>query len=220
MEKDRPYTYRPPQGALEIIHQDDDILVLSKPSGLLSVPGKTLDLHDSIQTRAKDIHRHATIVHRLDRGTSGVMVLALNRNAHRHLSRQFELRETQKTYIADVWGIVAEESGHIDLPLICDWPNRPRQKVDFENGKPAQTDWEVIARAEHSTRLRFFPKTGRSHQLRVHSLHLGHPILGDDFYACDDAYAASDRLALHAETLTLTHPVHANVISFTSTCPF
>ena len=148
------------------------------------------------------------------------MIFARNAKAQRHLGLQFEKRQVQKTYIARVWGRVGEPAGHIDLPLITDWPNRPRQMVDFERGKPAQTDWEIKERENDATRLRLRPKTGRSHQLRVHCLAIGHPILGDSFYAHDAAYNAASRLQLHAETIAFRHPTGGEPVTFKVPCPF
>ena len=196
------------------------MLVLSKPSGLLTVPGKPVDHRDCLESRARKEFPQATIVHRLDMDTSGIVVMALDAAAHRHIGLQFERRKTEKSYQARVWGTVTEAAGTIDLPLICDWPNRPKQMVDFEHGKPASTDWSVLEREDHATRLRLYPLTGRSHQLRVHMLSLGHPILGDNFYAHEEAYRAVDRLQLHAESLTLHHPDDGRRITFNDPCPF
>lgn len=218
--------YCPPTDPwLTVLHQDDDILVLSKPSGLLSVPGKSADLADCLERRARETFPAATMVHRLDRDTSGLLVLAQNARAHRHLGLQFERRKVQKAYLARVWGHVEADEGRIDLPLICDWPNRPMQMVDHGRGRPAQTDWQVLAREQTPdgnpvTRLSLFPLTGRSHQLRVHMLARGHPVLGDRLYAPKDALAAADRLQLHAERLTLFHPADGRVMTFEDDCPF
>lgn len=215
------FSYKPLQEPyLTVLHQDDDILVLSKPSGLLSVPGKAEDHADCLEMRAQEQFPQAKTIHRLDMATSGVMVMALNHEAHRNLGLQFERRKTCKIYVARIWGYLEEDRGRVDLPLICDWPNRPRQKVDFENGKSSQTDWEVIEREEKATRVRLYPLTGRSHQLRVHMLALGCPILGDDFYAHPEALAAADRLQLHAESLTIYHPFDGAPCTFTDPCPF
>ena len=218
------FIYRPPlQPYLRLIHLDDDLLVLNKPSGLLSVPGKGVGHDDCLEARAAALFPGARIVHRLDNATSGVMVLARNKKAHRHLSMQFERRHTAKIYIARVWGHVSDEAGRIDLPLICDWPNRPLQMVDMKRGKPSQTDWQVLAREEGAvkvTRLQLTPLTGRSHQLRVHLTALDHPILGDRFYAHGAALRAANRLQLHAATLTLRHPSDGRPLTFTAPCPF
>ena len=215
------FVYDPPQEPyLNVLHRDGDLLVVDKPSGLLSVPGKALEHADCLEKRAQERFSTARIVHRLDMDTSGVMVLALNPAAHRHLGLQFERRKTAKTYIADIWGHPATEAGEVDLPLICDWPNRPKQMVSLELGKPALTRWQVLERREHTTRVRLFPHTGRSHQLRVHMLAIGHPIIGDRFYAQGEALAASDRLALHAECLELHHPTGGERRRFVSALPF
>ena len=203
---------------LEIVSQDDDILVLNKPSGLLSVPGKKHA--DCLQTRVQRVFPTATVVHRLDMATSGLMVMALNKAAHRHISKQFELRETAKTYQAIVFDRVQQDSGEINLPLICDWPNRPKQMVDHEQGKKALTHWRVLERNTRSTRLELKPVTGRSHQLRVHMLSMQHPILGDSLYAHDQALAMSNRLNLHAMFLSFRHPVSEETLYFESKVPF
>ena len=217
----KPLTYAPPaEPYLPVLHCDDDLLVVSKPSGLLSVPGRGPALADCVAARAAVLHAGALIVHRLDMDTSGVMVLARNRAAQRHLGRQFEQRQIGKTYIARVRGRIALDAGEVDAPLICDWPNRPRQIIDQRHGKAAQTAWQVIDREDNATRVRLRPKTGRSHQLRVHMLSIGHPILGDNLYADDDALAAAERLQLHAQSLTLTHPATGDEQTFQDACPF
>lgn len=214
----REFDYRPPSTPLNILHSDEDLLVVDKPAGLLSVPGR--ELPDSLQSRLKELHPESLLVHRLDMATSGVMVFARNKAAQRHLGLQFERRHTSKTYIARVAGHVAGESGRINLPLIADWPNRPRQMVSWEHGKPSLTDWEVISRGENSTRLALHPITGRSHQLRVHCWAIGHPILGDRIYALDEIFEAAPQLQLHAQKLGLRHPKDGTHISFESACPF
>ncbi len=212
-------TYTPPQEPLRILHHDHELLLVDKPSGLLSVPGKGAHLADCLLTRVQAVFPEALLVHRLDRDTSGVMVFALSRHAQRHLGLQFEHRQTRKTYVARVWGHVAQKTGTVDLPLIVDWPNRPRQHVDFETGKPAQTDWRVLRYEDTATRLRLTPHTGRSHQLRVHMREIGHPILGDPFYATGPARAAP-RLMLHSETLRLRHPDGGKGMRFRAPVPF
>ncbi len=210
--------YCPPADTgLDVIHRDDDLLVLNKPSGLLSVPGKGADLADCLEARVHTVHPGALIVHRLDRDTSGVFIMAMNANAQRHLGLQFERRHLSKTYQAIVAGHVQADDGEIDLPLIADWPNRPLQKVCHDTGKPALTRWRVISRTEASTRLDLAPHTGRSHQLRVHLKEIGHPILGDPLYG--DATAAP-RLMLHAHTLTIRHPTGGAVETFCAQVPF
>ena len=213
--------YRPPTSPwLSVIHRDADILVLDKPSGLLSVPGKPEAHSDCLQQRARKFYRGAMTIHRLDKDTSGVIVMGMTRKAHANISMQFEKRETTKTYIARVWGDVEGEEGDVDLPIGSDWDNRPKQMIDYENGRPAQTHWKVIAREENVTLLRLTPTTGRSHQLRVHMLSLGYPILGDEFYGPAESRNAATRLQLHAETLTLLHPGTGRLCTFTATCPF
>lgn len=210
--------YRPPADTgLDVIQQDGDLLVLNKPSGLLSVPGKGAELADCLEARVHAAHPGALIVHRLDRDTSGVFVMAMNAGAQRHLGLQFERRHLSKTYQALVAGHVADDEGEIDLPLIADWPNRPLQKVCHDTGKPALTRWRVISRMETASRLDLAPHTGRSHQLRVHMKEIGHPILGDPLYG--DASAAP-RLMLHAHTLTLRHPTGGAVETFCAEVPF
>ncbi len=211
--------YCPPDAPLEILHHDHELLLVDKPAGLLSVPGKGEHLSDCLLARIQSVFPDALLVHRLDRDTSGVMVFAMTRHAQRHLGLQFEKRQVKKTYVARVWGNMAERAGTIDLPLIVDWPNRPRQMVDHENGKPALTEWRVLRHEENATRVRLFPRTGRSHQLRVHMLAIGHPILGDPFYATGEARAAP-RLMLHAESLRLRHPDGGKGMTFKARCGF
>lgn len=214
-------TYRPPlHPYLQILYQDQDLLVLNKPSGLLSVPGKDPAHRDSLQWRAQRVFPGASVVHRLDMATSGIMLMALNAASHRHLSRQFETRQTQKRYQARVWGIPSQAAGQVDLPLICDWPNRPRQRVDSERGKPALTHWRVLAHNDQESLLELTPVTGRSHQLRVHMLSLGHPILGDRLYAHAQALGMAPRLQLHACYLGICHPSSGAWMDFHSPAPF
>ena len=214
----RSFIYAPAAGLPHILHEDDDLLVIDKPSGLLSVPGKTEP--DCAEARIRAYCPATLLVHRLDLPTSGVMIFAKNSAAQRHLGLQFEKRTSRKTYAARVWGEVQPDNGTINLPLKADWPNRPRQMVDFENGKPSVTDWEVLRGDNKTTRLALFPQTGRSHQLRVHCLELGHPILGDRIYAHEEAFQAADRLQLHAQSLSIRHPTGGEWIEFEAPCPF
>lgn len=215
------FIYTPPTTPwLTILHQDKDIVVLDKQAGLLSVPGRDPAHRDSIYTRVLIEHPNAQIVHRLDMATSGIIVVALRRSAERELKRQFRERETQKTYYARVAGHLKNETGTIELPLICDWPNRPKQKVDHKVGKPSTTHFEVISRAKRSTLVKLTPITGRSHQLRVHMMAIGHPILGDNFYADPLAKRLSSRLLLHAQSLTITHPYSGETLTFSTEIPF
>lgn len=216
----RDFHYDPPLAPLEILHRDAALLLVNKPAGLLSVPGKSPAHRDCLESRVKAAYPEALLVHRLDMDTSGVMVFAMTKAAQRHLGLQFERRHLEKTYIAEVWGSLPGDSGEIDLPMIVDWPNRPLQKICHDSGKPALTRWQVICRVRDRTRLRLTPKTGRSHQLRLHLKALGHPILGDRFYADGAALAAADRLMLHAESLTLFHPEGGAKQRFECPCPF
>ncbi|TCP61588.1 ribosomal large subunit pseudouridine synthase A [Rhodovulum bhavnagarense] len=212
-------TYAPPDTPLDVIHHDHALLAVNKPPGLLSVPGRGAHLADCLLARVQAAFPEALLVHRLDRDTSGVIVFALTPQAQRHLGLQFEKRQTKKTYVARIWGRLEPRTGTVDLPLIVDWPNRPRQIVDHDHGKSAITDWRVLRHEEHATRVRLFPRTGRSHQLRVHMQALGHPILGDPFYAQGPARDAP-RLMLHAEELRLRHPEGGRGICFRVSCPF
>lgn len=201
------FVYAPPQTPyLKIIYRDEDILVLDKPSGLLSVAGRLAIHKDSLQTRVQRVFPNASVVHRLDMSTSGIMLMALNKESHRHLSRQFQDRKISKRYLARIYGTPDAECGSVDLPLICDWVNRPKQKVDIESGKPSLTNWKILHAEEQSSLVELEPITGRSHQLRVHMQSLGHPILGDKFYAHDEAFLLSDRLDLHAAYIKFAHP--------------
>ncbi|MEM1073787.1 MAG: RluA family pseudouridine synthase [Pseudomonadota bacterium] len=211
--------YCPPQDPLVVLHEDAEVLLVDKPSGLLSVPGKGPQLADCLMARVQEVFPDALLVHRLDRDTSGVIIFALTAHAQRHLGLQFEKRITKKTYVARVWGVPETKTGTVDLPLIVDWPNRPRQKVCHETGKPAQTDWRVIKHDTETSRLRLFPKTGRSHQLRVHMLAIGHPILGDPFYAAGPA-RDYPRLMLHSEELRFKHPNGGRSVKIRAPAPF
>ena len=236
MSANPDFIYRPPMSPyLDIIFQDEDIVVLNKSSGLLSVPGRLPEHQDCLQNRVQRVLPTATVVHRLDMATSGIIIMALNKPAHVFISRQFEQRKTKKSYIARVFGHVKEHEGSVDLPLICDWPNRPKQKVDHENGKQSLTHYQVLSYSELnsgdgisesgspenvSTLVELTPITGRSHQLRVHMLALGHPILGDRLYAHGQALTVSPRLQLHARNLSLAHPVTGELLTFVAPCPF
>ena len=211
--------YAPPGDPLEIVHADHEVLLVAKPSGLLSVPGKGPHLADCLLSRVQRAFPEALLVHRLDRDTSGVMVFALTSHAQRHLGLQFERRQVKKAYVARVWGVLEQDKGTVDLPLAVDWPNRPLQQVDHENGRPAQTDWRVLRRQEQETRVRLYPKTGRSHQLRVHMKETGHPILGDPFYA-EGLARDFPRLMLHSESLRFRHPDGGKGLTFSVKPPF
>lgn len=202
---------------LAALHVDAAIVVLDKPAGLASVPAKPPGPRDCLIGRARAVWTDVRLVHRLDRDTSGLMVFARTAAAQRHLGWQFERRQVAKEYLARVAGTVAGDAGRIELPLAADWPNRPRQMVCHARGRPAVTDWEVVAREGSATRLRLRPLTGRSHQLRVHLAAIGHPILGDPLYG--DA-ASADRLQLHAAGLGFRHPDGGGWVEFRSAAPF
>ena len=211
--------YKPPLDPLDIIYDDAEFVIVNKPSGLLSVPGKGKHLSDCLLERLKLIFPDALLVHRLDRDTSGLIIFALTKFSQRHISLQFEKRQIKKAYVADVWGKLDKKRGVVNLPLIVDWPNRPMQHVDHEIGKEAITEWKVQRYSKVSTRVKLSPKTGRSHQLRVHMKEIGHPILGDPFYASGKA-ADFPRLMLHAESLRFNHPNGGKGVRFTAVCPF
>lgn len=212
----------PPDEGLDLIHVDEALIVVNKPEGLLSVPGRGEDRQDCMVHRVQQRFPEALTVHRLDMATSGLLVFARGEAMQRALSVLFQDRQVDKRYVAVVKGLLAQEQGEINLPLIADWPNRPRQMVCFERGKPSQTLFEVLARdpLKDETRVALTPVTGRSHQLRVHMLALGHPMLGDPFYGDADSQARAPRLLLHAETLSLPHPVSGERESWVCAAPF
>ncbi|MDB5660970.1 MAG: pseudouridine synthase [Cypionkella sp.] len=213
------FIYNPPDVPLDILYQDAQIIVANKPAGLLSVPGKLAGREDCLVSRLQAALWDTLLVHRLDCDTSGVMIFARTKQAQRFLGQEFEKRRAKKTYIAEVYGQLTPDQGHIDLPICTDWPNRPRQMVDHVNGRSAQTDWQVLSRGGETTRVRLFPLTGRSHQLRVHMLAQGCPILGDPIYATGNA-REFPRLMLHAESLSLHHPTTGDWVTFTAPLPF
>jgi tRNA pseudouridine32 synthase/23S rRNA pseudouridine746 synthase len=206
--------------ALTLIHDDAHLIAIDKPAGLLSVPGKGPDKADCAIARVLCQFPDALVVHRLDMATSGLLLFARGLAAQQALSRAFETRQVHKTYIAEVHGQLAEDCGVVDLPLASDWPNRPRQKVDLAGGKAAVTHWQVLSRGPEHTRVALMPVTGRSHQLRVHMLSLGHPIVGDALYAPVDACTQTDRLRLHAWRLSLPHPSDGQMMSLEAPLPF
>lgn len=217
----REFIYAPAKDPnIVVIYEDDAFLVLDKPSGLLSVPGRLPEHADCLETRAQTEYPEARTVHRLDMATSGVWVMARKRDMMRHLGLQFERRHTSKTYIARVWGEIEKDEGFIDEPIIVDWPNRPKQKICYETGKSAQTSWRVLERTKGTTRVELTPITGRTHQLRIHMQHIGHPILADRIYAHEEAFVLADRLQLHAASITLRHPIGGEPITFKSPTPF
>ncbi len=218
-ERPRDFVYAPPDTPFGVVHVDEEILVLDKPSGLLTVAGKTEDLADCLEARANAAFPGARPVHRLDKDTSGLIVFARTPEALAHIGLQFEKRQTSKTYEALIWGQPSDESGRVDQPLIADWPNRPKQHICAENGRPAETEWRVVDRSK-PVRVSLRPLTGRTHQLRVHMAFLGHPILGDNLYAHAAALNASARLCLHACTLGFAHPSKGTTLQFSSAAPF
>jgi tRNA pseudouridine32 synthase/23S rRNA pseudouridine746 synthase len=217
-----------PEGAVpfELIYADEQLLVLNKPSGLLSVPGRGPDKQDCLSARVQSCYPDALIVHRLDMQTSGLLAMARGIAAQRAINLAFEQRRVHKRYQAVVDGsvqVVGDEAwGVIDLPLELDWPNRPKHIVDHVNGRPSVTRWRVLSPEPElgGTRLELEPVTGRSHQLRVHLQAIGHPILGDDLYASPQAIARANRLLLHACELHLPHPVSGEPMTFFSLPPF
>ncbi|MGV8960891.1 MAG: RluA family pseudouridine synthase [Stenotrophomonas sp.] len=208
------------QSDLFIHYVDAHLLVVEKPAGLLSVPGRLPENQDCVVSRLQIIHPDALTVHRLDQVTSGLMLYARGKPLQGALSVLFEQRQVAKRYQALVQGLIDAESGEIDLPLTRDWPNRPRQKVDHETGKPSLTRWWVLERdlANRQTRLELEPVTGRTHQLRVHLASIGHPIVGDVFYGAE--VEAAGRVCLHAQRLAFTHPVTTGAMAFESPPPF
>jgi tRNA pseudouridine32 synthase/23S rRNA pseudouridine746 synthase len=192
-----------------LIYQDEYLLIVNKPAGLLAVPGRGADKQDCLISRMQVQWPQALVVHRLDQATSGLLVLALSAAVQKSLSALFQERHVSKRYIATVQGHLQPATGTVDLPLMADWPQRPRQKVDLTSGKPSQTHWEVLRyNADNGTSLvALHPVTGRTHQLRVHMLALGHPIVGDTLYGPLQGAAPPQRMALHAQRLAFTHPV-------------
>lgn len=209
----------PPECTEAVVERyiDEHLLIVEKPSGLLSVPGRYVK--DSVLKRVREKQVCATIVHRLDLDTSGLMVLALSAAAATELNRQFRDREVKKEYIADVFGVVDNDRGTIDKPIAKDWRRRPRQVID-ETGKAALTRYELVRRRTRSTRLRLMPITGRSHQLRIHLASIDHPIIGCDLYAHEEALLMGQRLHLHASELAFRHPQSRQMIRFESIVPF
>lgn len=206
--------------SLHPLYLDDALVVVDKPTGLPSVPGRPAELHDCMASRVQALVPDALVVHRLDMATSGLLVFARGKAAQSALGAAFAQRGVAKRYIAVVAGPLAHDSGEVDLPLIADWPNRPLQKVDRAAGKPSLTRYQVLEREPGHTRVALEPLTGRSHQLRVHMQALGHPIVGDALYAPPEVAAQSPRLLLHAHTLAFAHPVTGEPLFFESFPPF
>ena len=207
---------------IEILFKDDAILLINKPSGLLSLSGKNPLNKDSVHFRLVQQFTTALMVHRLDFGTSGLMLLALNKAANANLSRQFHDRTVGKTYVAILDGSVKDDEGYVDAPIAKDKPNFPLLKICHISGKPALSHYRVLERLNHPQRSKvlFTPQTGRTHQLRLHSREMGHPILGCDLYGSKQTQAMADRLMLHALSLEFDHPVSTQRMQFTCDCPF
>ncbi len=201
-----------------MLYADEALLVVCKPAGLLAVPGRGAAGADNLHARLLALHADTLVVHRLDMATSGLMVFARGAAAQRTLSMAFEARRVDKRYEAVVEGVVAGDEGEISAPLAADWPNRPRQQVDAAAGKPSLTQWRVLQRQADATRLALTPVTGRTHQLRVHLQHIGHPVRGDALYAPPPLLAT--RLLLHATQLAFDHPTSGSRLSFNSPAPF
>lgn len=219
------HTYIPPSNSCPgLVYRDEWLVVANKPAGLLAVPGRGADKQDSLASRVQAEFPDALIVHRLDMATSGLLVLARGKEMQRRLSHLFRERLVTKCYVAVVAGRLGPPAGEIDLPLICDWPNRPRQKVDFETGKPSLTRYRVLGyeldeRGTAVSRVELEPVTGRTHQLRVHMAAVGHPILGDALYGGDFGGSAA-RLLLHARSLCFAHPLTKETLALTCEPPF
>lgn len=216
-----PFIYNPPiEPWLDVLYQDKDIIVLNKPSGLLTNPGRGEHLADCLLSRVQQQYPQALLVHRLDMATSGVVVMALRRKAEAALKQQFAGRTVNKRYLAVVWGTLAQHEGTIEVPLIADSSNLPKQKICYAQGKPALTRYKLLQQLPDRALVELKPVTGRSHQLRMHMLHLGHPILGDAFYAHPAALNAAPRLLLHAASLELQQPYSGQSLSFCADSDF
>lgn len=215
------FVYMPPQEPLMIVYEDDDLLVIEKPAGLLSVSGRLPEHHDSAYLRILSLYPDAKITHRLDMATSGLLMFAKHRQAEVAVSKMFQARKVKKNYIALVQGQLVGE-GSVDVPLLTDWENRPRQMVHFELGKAAKTLYQCLEynETEEITRLLLTPITGRSHQLRVHMQYIGHPITGDKLYHPKPQQSSLKRMALHASYLAFTHPFRATEIEIKASLPF
>jgi len=203
------FSYQPPpHEGLDILYEDKYLLVVNKPAGLLSVPGRGADKQDCMISRVQATHPNALIVHRLDMSTSGILVLALDKETHRELSKQFQERKVSKQYIAIVKGQPKKNEGMIDKPMTCDWPNRPKQIISEKQGKQAQTRYKILEyfAQNNTSRLLLTPITGRTHQLRLHCQFIGHPILGDQLYADSETKIMAKRLLLHSTSICFKHP--------------
>lgn len=221
MPLDDNFIYMPPQDELSILYEDDDLVVIEKPAGLLSVPGRLPEHHDSAYFRVLEKFPHAKITHRLDMATSGILMFAKHRDAEVAVSKMFQARTVEKNYVALVQGKLSE-GGSVDVPLITDWENRPRQMVHFELGKTAKTLYKKISYdvEQDISRVLLTPITGRSHQLRVHMMHIGHPITGDKIYHPEPTRSPLKRMALHASYLAFTQPLSGKPLEIRGNVPF
>ncbi len=217
-----PFIVPPCPEEIKILYQDQYILCISKPSGLLTLSGKHPLNKDSVHVRLRNTFPTATMVHRLDFGTSGILIVALNKAVNAHIGKQFQARTVVKTYTAILHGHVAEDTGTIEYPITKDKLNFPLQKICYETGKIAVTNYRVTQRLENPavSRVTFSPSSGRTHQLRIHSRAIGHSILGCDLYATDEAFFMAKRLMLHATSIAFDHPMTGDRINGHSPCPF
>lgn len=207
---------------IDILYHDQYLLLINKPAGLLTLSGKHPLNKDSVHHRLVKEFPKATMIHRLDFATSGIIAVALNKEINAHVCKQFQERSVFKTYTAMLYGNLTVDNGTIKLPISKDKENFPLQKICFETGKMAQTNFQVVERpsSSFSTKVIFTPTTGRTHQLRIHSREIGHPILGCDLYASDEAFFMSKRLMLHATQLEFNHPISGKILKGLSSCPF
>jgi tRNA pseudouridine32 synthase/23S rRNA pseudouridine746 synthase len=215
------FVYMPPQEPLVIVYEDEDLVVIEKPAGLLSVPGRLPEHHDSAYFRVLERYPNAKITHRLDMATSGILMFAKHREAEVAVSKMFQARTVNKNYIALVQGKL-EAEGSVEVPLITDWENRPRQIVHFELGKPARTLYQALeySAVEDISRVLLTPITGRSHQLRVHMQYIGHPITGDKLYHPEPYQSPLQRMALHASYLAFKQPLSGADVEIKAKVPF
>ena len=214
---DTPYLVPHSKEKIIILHEDNDLLLVRKPDLLLSIPGRHPLNKDCLITRLRENYPSASMVHRLDLDTSGIMVIPLNKSTHAHISRQFQERKVEKSYIAIAYGQIPDDEGEINLPIAADWENRPKQVICAQRGKNALTRYQVLSREKDRSRVLLRPVTGRSHQLRIHLRELGHPILGCDMYAHEEALNMAPRLMLHATKLGFEHPATGQWLS--GECP-
>ena len=217
----QPFPYIVPkcEQSIDILYQDDDLLIIHKPDLLLSHPGRNPANNDSVLTRLQPDYPDMHLVHRLDLDTSGIMMIPLHKEATRRLARQFQDRQVEKTYTAVLFGIVEDDTGILEFPIAKNWQHPPLQKICYDNGRLAKTRFEVVERdiAGNRTRVRLYPITGRTHQLRIHTATIGHCILGCDLYATDEAFHMAPRLLLHATDLRFLHPMTEESVYFE--CP-